>query len=56
MSQRAQRFTLGIVIGLTAAVILVANFYNYVLVVAFASIVLLLEIALIAPVFEEAEW
>lgn len=56
MSPSAQRIILAIAIGITLLVILFGLYANYALLTAMASIVLLIEIALVAPVFEKVEW
>lgn len=56
MSPRAQRITLAVVIAITALVILFSLYHNHAILTGIASIVLLIEIALVAPVFEKVEW
>lgn len=56
MSARTQRLILAVAIVITALVILLSLYFNHAILTGMASIVLLIEIALVAPVFEKVEW
>jgi hypothetical protein len=56
MSTRTQQIILAVAIAITSLVILFGLYYNLAILTGMASIVLLIEIALVAPVFEKVEW